>query len=174
MILKQIEDVVVRISDEDYARPLSVLSDASVGQHIRHIIEFFTCLENGCREGVVNYDLRARDKQIEMDRKIAITAVRRIRDFVFHHRNQESLVLEQCYLPDAGFSSIPTSYLRELTYVIEHAVHHLAIIKIGLREVGMQVDEHFGVAASTIRHKKRSIESGNSYSTKMAGVDTDH
>jgi hypothetical protein len=45
---------------------------------------------------------------------------------------------------------------RELMYNIEHTIHHLAIIKIGLNAVAPQIalSEHFGVAPSTIRHKQ--------------------
>jgi len=44
---------------------------------------------------------------------------------------------------------------RELQYNIEHAVHHLAIIKIGVKtlEDSFKLDDNFGIAASTIRNK---------------------
>jgi hypothetical protein len=52
-----------------------------------------------------------------------------------------------------------TNYFRELTYNIEHAVHHMAIIKIGIREVANYVTlpADFGIAASTIRYKEASM-----------------
>ena len=53
--------------------------------------------------------------------------------------------------------TINTSLHRELQYNIEHAVHHLAIIKIGIKslEDSFKLDDNFGIAASTIRNKKR-------------------
>ena len=37
------------------------------------------------------------------------------------------------------FTTISTNYFRELTYNIEHAIHHMAIMKIGVREVAPYV-----------------------------------
>jgi hypothetical protein len=53
--------------------------------------------------------------------------------------------------------TIETNYFRELTYNIEHAVHHMAIMKIGIREVAGQVviPTSFGVATSTIRYREQ-------------------
>jgi hypothetical protein len=52
---------------------------------------------------------------------------------------------------------IPTSFNRELVYLIEHTIHHLAIIKIGLNEAfpTIEIPENFGVAYSTIRFKEK-------------------
>jgi len=54
-------------------------------------------------------------------------------------------------------SRIKTNALRELAYNIEHAIHHMAIIKIGINEVSPYIllPSAFGVASSTIRHLKK-------------------
>jgi hypothetical protein len=51
---------------------------------------------------------------------------------------------------------VETTALRELVYNIEHAVHHMAIMKIGVREIASYIglSSDFGIAASTIRHKE--------------------
>jgi len=51
---------------------------------------------------------------------------------------------------------LSTNYLRELTYNIEHAVHHMAIMKIGISEIAPYVTcpRDFGVAVSTTRHRE--------------------
>lgn len=35
-----------QLSNEEYSKPCSQLSDASIGEHTRHIIEMFQCLES--------------------------------------------------------------------------------------------------------------------------------
>jgi hypothetical protein len=72
-----------------------------------------------------------------------------------------SLALEVGYdVSKDEFITIATNYSRELVYNIEHAVHHMALIKIGVREAASYIDlpSDFGIAASTIRYKE-SIES---------------
>lgn len=155
-ILDQLEDVVTQITVEDFTRPSQALSNSTVGQHLRHTVEFFLCLENGFREGVINYDKRAHDKLIESDRFIALNTIRRIKDFVVETNNDAALRLEVGYdRHTEDCVSIQTNYFRELTYNIEHAIHHMALIKIGVREVAGYVTlcRDFGIAVSTLRHK---------------------
>jgi hypothetical protein len=157
LILNQLEDVVHQISESDFSRPSTALSHSTVGQHLRHTLEFFLCLESGFREGLVNYDKRAHDKLIESDKFIALAAIQRIKDFVVNQKTDQSLKLEVGYeRHNEECITIDTNYFRELTYNIEHAVHHMAIMKIGIREVAayVKLPAEFGVAVSTIRHQE--------------------
>lgn len=156
-ILNQLEDVVHQLSDDDFCKPSSALSGATIGQHLRHTLEFFICLESGFNKGVVNYDKRAHDKLIESDKFIALAAIQRIRDFVAHQNDDQYLKLEVGYDRDSeNCITIETNYFRELTYNIEHAVHHMAIMKIGVREIAAYITlpSNFGVAVSTLRHQE--------------------
>jgi len=58
-----------------------------------------------------------------------------------------------------NFIKIDTTSTRELVYNIEHAVHHMAIMKIGVREIAsyIKLDPDFGIAASTIRYKDSTV-----------------
>ncbi len=154
-ILDQLEDVVRQMTADDFSKPSPALSNSTVGQHLRHTIEFFLCLEQGFREGVINYDKRAHDRLIESDKFIALDAIRRIRDFVGSTLADVRLQLEVGYDRHSDECvTIQTNYFRELTYNIEHAVHHMALIKIGVREVAAYVTlpADFGIAVSTLRH----------------------
>jgi uncharacterized damage-inducible protein DinB len=159
-ILNQLESLLTGVTQEDYFRPSPALGGSSIGQHVRHTLEFFVCLEEGFHDGVLNYDRRAHDRSLETDRSLAIASIARTRDFLNHVALNKSLTLEAGYLRDSDAScSIPTTYNRELAYTIEHAVHHMAIIKIGLREVApyVRIEAHFGIAASTVRYKETVI-----------------
>lgn len=152
-VLDQLGDVVGHISDEDFVKPCPALGNVTIGQHFRHTIEFFVCLEAGFKDGVVNYDRRAHDTLIETDRTLAMASIDRIRTFVTKAVNR-SLQLEVGYERHTeDFITIDTNYFRELSYNIEHAVHHMALMKIGLHEVAsyVQLPPDFGIAASTLR-----------------------
>jgi hypothetical protein len=53
-------------------------------------------------------------------------------------------------------NQIRTSFYRELAYVLEHGIHHQALIKIGVKNLCHEefLDEGFGIAFATIRHQK--------------------
>ncbi|MBS1680746.1 MAG: DinB family protein [Bacteroidetes bacterium] len=158
-ILDQLADAVNQLTDIQYVAPSKILSGSTVGQHVRHTLEFFVCLEQGLLKGVVDYDKRAHDRFIEQDRKIALTVIERIQTFVNKQTTDLPVQLNACYdLNSDENISIATNYFRELVYNIEHAIHHMAIIKIGIGEVAGQVllAKDFGVAASTIRYREES------------------
>ena len=109
---------------------------------------------------MINYDKRAHDKLIEADKFIALDAIRRIRAFVVATNNDCPLRLDVGYdRYSDDFVTIQTNYFRELTYNIEHAVHHMAIMKIGINEVAnhVKLSTDFGVAASTIRYREENL-----------------
>jgi uncharacterized damage-inducible protein DinB len=157
-ILSQLTDLVSQINERDFVKPSDQLSQSTIGQHLRHTLEFFICFEKGYQQGIVNYDKRAHDKLIENDKFFALATIERIEDFV-RSLEEKELRLEVGYdLSQEEFVMIDTTAMRELVYNIEHAVHHMAIIKIGVREVAPYIDlpKDFGVAASTIRYQETS------------------
>lgn len=158
-ILTQLTDLVAQIKDDDFIKPATTLSNSTIGQHLRHTLEFFICLEDGYERGVVNYDKRAHDKLIETDKFIARLAIDRIKDFVASVSDRQ-LFLEVGYDIDKDdYLTIETTATRELVYNIEHAVHHMAIMKIGIREIATYINlaPDFGIAASTVRYREASV-----------------
>jgi uncharacterized damage-inducible protein DinB len=156
-ILDQLADLITQLSDEDFAKPVKALSHSTIGQHMRHTLEFFICLEQGYANGLVNYDKRTHNKMIEADRFLALHTIQKIKAFIVALKADQSLHLEVGYGLDADeMIRVDTNYFRELIYNIEHAVHHMAIMKIGIKEVAPHVSlaADFGIAASTLRYKR--------------------
>lgn len=158
-ILKQLSGVVEQITEDDFRKPSHALN-ATIGQHLRHTLEFFICLEQGYGEGVVNYDKRIHNRAMENDRFIALHTIDQMREFINANHGDKVLKLEVGYLPDSEVcETITTNYLRELVYNIEHAVHHMAIMKIGIKEVAnyITLPADFGIAVSTLRYKESVV-----------------
>jgi hypothetical protein len=161
-ILDQLSEVTAQVNEDDYFKPIESLSQSTIGQHLRHTLEFFICLENGFAAGLINYDKRSHDKLIETDKFLAMSMISKIKEFISVQKEDKPLTLEVGYDDSDKFISLPTNYARELVYNIEHAVHHMALIKIGIKEainyVNLPAD--FGIAASTIRYKE-SVETSS-------------
>ena len=157
-VLIQLEDVVKNIKEGDFTRPVNALNGSTIGQHIRHTLEFFTCLTNTLDSGEVCYDKRDHDKDIEEHRNVADRVIQEIKEKLDMVKEDTELILHVGYDNESDeMFSIKTNYLRELAYNIEHAIHHMAIIKIGINEVCPYIilPAGFGVASSTIRHLKK-------------------
>ena len=150
--MAQISAMLDALSDEQYGRSLSILSGASLGGHVRHVIEFFIELDRGYRSGDVNYDARRRDKTIEQQRELALARLQRIAASL----DKENKILLLTTATEAGQTDfqVATNYERELVYNLEHAVHHMALMKIGIGTLtALQLPESFGVASSTVRYR---------------------
>jgi uncharacterized damage-inducible protein DinB len=160
-ILLQLSDLIHSLTDEDFMRPSQALSNSTIGQHLRHTLEFFICFEQGCQTGVINYDKRNHDRAIETNRILAAQTILRIRNFVSNLEENKPLKLEVNYdLDKDQFETLDSTTARELVYNIEHAVHHMAIMKIGINDIASYITlpKDFGIAASTIRHKQSHAE----------------
>lgn len=153
-ILQQLTFVINQVSPADFSKPSTALSQSTIGQHLRHTLEFFECFEKGYATGKINYDERDHDKILETDKAVALLALEDITRFIQNLNEDRPLSLAVNYdLNKDIFETLTTTAKRELVYNIEHAVHHMALIKIGIREVAPYVTlpADFGIAASTIR-----------------------
>lgn len=153
--LNELLELIHQLSDEDYTKPCEALSNATIGEHTRHIIEMFQCLENQYENGVVDYDKRERNLQIQTDAKFASNAIVTILNEI--DKPNKELSLEQCV--DGEILLMQSNYKRELLYNLEHCIHHQALIKVALLHYGItSVNENFGVARSTIEYRKQCVQ----------------
>ena len=152
--IDQLIDLLNDIESSVYKDALQPLHYSTVGQHVRHITEFYLCALNGHGNGVVDYDARERNLLIEIDKDFTIETLENVKQQLKTSKSDRNLILKSKFGGDEAME-ISSSFFRELTYLIEHTTHHLAIIKIGLNEVypKIKIPKNFGVAHSTIRYQ---------------------
>jgi len=147
-------DVLENLSDSQYSTPVDLLSGATIGQHIRHIVEFFQELDKGYESGTVNYDRRSRSLVLEVSRSLAI---RRLSEMVFavDRADKDLALMTHLTAEDTEPLIIRSNYFRELLYNMEHIVHHMALLRIGITVLTkMSLPPQFGVAISTLQYRQ--------------------
>lgn len=155
--LIEMKKVLVQLTDEQYVYSSKTLFGATIGQHVRHILEFYQSVLNGLDTKIINYDHRLRNLLIETNCNFAIQVIDEINTNLALDLTDETLVLEGNFCADEGKEiTIQTSFFRELAYCLEHSIHHQALIKVGLLEINCIsfIDETFGLAPATIRFRK--------------------
>ena len=153
--LNELIGLLKQLPNEQYAKPCAALSNATIGEHTRHIIEMFQCLENYYASGIVNYDKRERNVRIQTDAPFAIDAILSITQQL--DKTNKKLELQQ--IIDGEEIRIESNYHRELLYNLEHCIHHQALIKVALLECdNITVDANFGVARSTIEYRNQCAQ----------------
>jgi len=159
-VLGNLAEVIQQLTKSQYSHPIPRLGNSTIGEHVRHTLEFFICLKEGTILGKINYDERRRDESIENNPEIAFSAIKKLQQFVTSSDHNTLLKLEVDYgLSGSRVQVIDTNFNRELAYNIEHAVHHMAILKIGLAEIAPEVSipDGFGIAVSTLRFRKGQV-----------------
>ncbi|MBS1557245.1 MAG: DinB family protein [Bacteroidetes bacterium] len=155
-VINQLQKLLFTLTNQQYQELIPVLSNASFGQHTRHIIEFFIELNRGYETGRVNYDARKRDPEIETNVGCAIRKLQIIKEGL--DKKNKALLLDCDFgWGDVSLHTIPTSFERELVYNLEHTIHHMAIIRIGVSAISaIPLPENFGVATATLKFRKAS------------------
>ncbi|MCC5928709.1 MAG: hypothetical protein JJU28_05635 [Cyclobacteriaceae bacterium] len=154
--LLELKNLLKSLTSTQYQQKLDVLSGVSIGQHIRHILEFYNCLAKSKESGIVNYDARRRDITLETNLSFACSIIDNIIDLLLEAQNPKPINLICNYNnPKDSPLMIGTTYQRELWYCFEHSIHHQALIKVGLKELNLEnlIHPDFGVAPATLKHQ---------------------
>ena len=165
MLQKAVQNVFVQLSASleqltpgQYTQPCNNLFNSTIGQHVRHIIELFQCLNDSYEIGKVNYEKRERDAAIENNKELALDLLKEICSGL--DKPNKEMILESIY--DENTESIlliQTTYQREVAYNLEHAVHHMALIRVVINELsGIDLPETYGVAQSTTKFKQACVQ----------------
>jgi hypothetical protein len=142
-----------------YQAPLDLLSGSTIGQHTRHIIEFYNCLleqhDVPSSVPVISYAKRRRDFLIESAPDHALQNVVAICERLYELDEKKECILD-CAEHGSKDVLVRSTIGRELIYNIEHTIHHLAIVKIALKTISPSISlpKHFGVAPSTLHHRQ--------------------
>ena len=157
-MLSQVADLVKKFNSQEFTESIPVLNNSTIGQHVRHIVEFYVCLFEGSTKGEVNYEDRERNLLLETVPDFVLEKIEECKYFIQNEDLEKQITLE--HLIGDLLCKIPTSLARELIYLAEHSIHHFAIIKIGMTQAFHEksLPTNFGVADSTIRYNKKQLQ----------------
>lgn len=156
-ILGQLSDLLEQFEPEEYTKPLDVISGNTVGKHVRHIVEFYVCLVQGMKKGIVNYDDRKRDLGLETKLDYVQSTIQHILSDVFKQPMDVPMEIQMQLQPNENPICIQTTFFRELAYNLEHTIHHFALIRIALESEfkDIMLPASFGIAYSTLQYQAK-------------------
>lgn len=152
-LLGQLLAFVERLTDAQYRHVEARLSTASIGEHVRHILDHYRLFLAGLPAGTVDYDARERETPVERQRAAAGSEVRRLvagLAALTPAALARPLQIHQQGSYEAGrFDGCASRADRELLFLQSHTVHHQALVAVLARAQGLTTPERFGVAPST-------------------------
>lgn len=154
--LNSLSNLLNKLTDQQYIHKIEHLANASIGGHTRHIIELVQCAMNGYYTGEVDYVNRKRNLDLQTDKHLAATELQVLANNIRLADKRLRITVDEIegYEPQEVY----TTYYREIVYNAEHTIHHLALIRVALIEMKLElVDKNFGLAYSTIKFQKTLV-----------------
>lgn len=160
-VLVELTQVLRSIPDITYGRKTLLNEEipaSSIGAHCRHIIEFYQGFIRGLSTGVIDYDSRARNSELESNRTLAIQQIEQISKelpvFIASFSSTAPLDL-QAQIDTQQVIKTQTTITRELIFLQTHSVHHQAMIALLMICFGLPTPSGLGVAISTRINNKQ-------------------
>lgn len=146
---------LLQISNEIYIEKHAVLNEQSIGYHTRHVLEHLQCIIEQSSTGVINYDLRRRNSEIEQNTEEALAVIDQLLHDLPTVTFEKELMVEVSFEDNPGdYFYVKSSFERELIYNLEHTIHHNAMIMQVLNEKDPShaMPEAYGVKRIKKRH----------------------
>jgi len=156
--LDQAERLLVQVADGDYGEAVETFYGSTLGQHLRHCLDHYISLLAGLDKAKVDYDCRARQEDLESSTASAIEEVLRVRSeleaLLMRQAPRDLLVKMNCGTDDADWQ--PSTLGRELQFLVSHTVHHFAMMGGMCHQLGVALEDDFGVAPATLSHREEA------------------
>lgn len=161
-IIAQGQAYINGISDEDYNEVITPLFISSTGAHIRHVIDHYQAIITGSRQGVIDYDHRARGTEIETNPQAAMLAFQKIhlwlKNLPAHAFEQPLQLSTEISISEEHVMKVATTLARELIFAGSHAIHHFAMIAQIAQAQENTLPTFFGIAPATASFMRKSSQ----------------
>lgn len=161
-LLRRFISIVEAVTDSQYILSDQPLFNSSIGAHMRHVLDHYQALIDGLPSGHVNYDVRTREKSIEVNRGIAIKKLTETIAFLEQLEVDNKSILVSMDIGESSAADVIPQHStlgRELTFLYSHQIHHEALIGFILRVLNItSIDNDIGLAPSTLKHSVKITE----------------
>ncbi len=145
------------LTPEDYC---STAHGSSIGAHIRHLLEFIQALVHGTQNGVIDYEARKRNPLYEQSPIAALqeleNTISTLKNILSSTDHSLSYTLRETPSINSCKMNFTTSLGREALFVIEHATHHIALVRMLLEQQGKKPSGDIGVSVATYMYRQKT------------------
>lgn len=139
------------LSESEYTNESIPPYYSSIGCHIRHILDVFSCIINGFEAKKVDLTKRERNQLVEQNIQFGIAYFEEI-IFKICSFSEEDLQSEIILIDDLGLGKMEakTTLAAVLIQAHSHAIHHFASIGYSIYQLGIELpDADFGYNPTT-------------------------
>ncbi|MCY4472847.1 MAG: hypothetical protein OXC07_08565 [Kistimonas sp.] len=149
----QLTCCIENLKNIDYSAPHPSLLSSSIGQHLRHVIDYYQALRQAAHTGTADYDVRHRGGAVENSQAEGLKALRDLRLWLTSIGESElkkcCIMKTEMLLSKPVSVEVKTTMARELCFAALHLTHHQAMIAALIRSQGGEVHASVGLAPAT-------------------------
>ena len=158
-----LEQVLLFLGDLSNAQYSAVppMAQYGIGRHVRHILDLYLALQEGVRSSEVDYDARHRDSDLERNLAASRLAVRGMLCWLQANIDIDDHTLTiktEVSLHQCSHATLASTFSRELCYLANHTIHHLAYMALMARQLGVKLSHDYGVAPATASYLRTLSE----------------
>ncbi|WP_054113244.1 hypothetical protein [Marinagarivorans algicola] len=136
--------------------------ELGVGKHLRHIYDHFLAVKKGIDSGCIDYNLRNRGGLLEADITASAQQLTVLLTWC-HQLPRYAAVFDQTLRVESEVDCLQQALLpfdstlaRELLYLINHTIHHVAYVKLLLSTRQIVLPASVGLAPSTATFEREA------------------
>ena len=154
--LQQINTVLGSIARLDREESQQVYVGARIGNHVRHVLDHFYALLQLADSHTVDYNVRSRDSLTETDIGFAQAQIDEILVKLDNMEFDDRVVecVSEIDVAESKSASFPSTASREGLWVLNHTIHHVALIKVLAEQRGILLSEQIGLAPATATYQR--------------------
>lgn len=156
-ILDQMSGFIGDLDDISYTAISKPLFNSSIGEHLRHIIDFYRALMT--ENNNINYDIRRRGAATEHLRQEGLAELAEIRLWLqtLDQNPLDEIITVTTEVSVSMQTSVEfkSSFKRELNMASTHLLHHLALMAMIAKTLHIDINPSIGIAPATVTYLRK-------------------
>ena len=156
--LEQIQTILDAIAQLPSDAANDIYAGKRVGSHVRHALDHFTALLQLSERDTVDYNVRSRESLTETNIDYASNQITTIKEQleILALDSREVSCISEFDTKETKTLKFKSTVSREALWVLNHTIHHIALIKLLAEQGGLKLPEKLGVAPATASHQRVS------------------
>ncbi len=149
-VLSQFRGLILAV-EQASSRDFPLYSEIGIGRHVRHVVDHLRQFELGLESGVIDYNRRNRACALEFHSETGLKELERLilRVQTLPVADEPVTVISEVCTTRRVDVRLTSTTQRELLFVHQHSVHHLAYAALLARHHGVVHDAGTGIAPAT-------------------------
>lgn len=130
---------------------------SAIGDHVRHVLDHYRAVETGISTGLIDYNLRHRESPEATDPEVAQNTIKHLQRWLQSPLPDVTVdIVSDIEAGVAHAPRLPSMLSREMLYLINHSIHHMAFASLLARQQGIELPPTIGIAPSTANFYQHS------------------